>query len=148
REHLPQRLLEALGQVVEVIGDSAQQVAARLLDDVTQWQDVELVLRHLAQAEHQSLYDTGNRVGRDDLEERRREVEQDRFHEHAVELPEVDALVGDHTFEDDVGAMAEDAWPEDIEEGAEDRGDEDDAEDEPLRPEEAAEPDHGGAEVL
>ena len=36
REHLAQRLLEALGDVVDVVGDPAQQVAARLLVDVAE----------------------------------------------------------------------------------------------------------------
>ena len=38
REHLAQRLLQALRDVVDVVGDPAQQVAARLLVDVAERQ--------------------------------------------------------------------------------------------------------------
>ena len=44
REHLAQRLLQALRDVVDVVGDPAQQVAARLLVDVAERQRVDLVL--------------------------------------------------------------------------------------------------------
>ena len=48
-EHLAQRLLEALRDVVDVVGDPAQQVAAGLAVDVGEGQAVELVLDVAAQ---------------------------------------------------------------------------------------------------
>ena len=44
REQLAQRLLQALREVVDVVRDAAQQVAARLLVDVAERQHVDLVL--------------------------------------------------------------------------------------------------------
>ena len=43
-DELVQRLLQALGDVVDVVGDPAEQVAALLAVDVRQGQAVELVL--------------------------------------------------------------------------------------------------------
>ena len=57
REQLAQRLLEALGEVVDVVRDPAQHVAARLAVDVPQRHPVELVLDVGAQAEHRPLHD-------------------------------------------------------------------------------------------
>ena len=50
REQLAQRLLQALREVVDVVGDPAQHVAARLAVDVAQRHAVELVLDVRAQA--------------------------------------------------------------------------------------------------
>ena len=66
REHLAQRLLQALGDVVDVVGDPAQQVAALLLVDVAERQGVDLVLDVGAQLEHQPLDDAGEHVGGDE----------------------------------------------------------------------------------
>ena len=62
REHLVHRLLEALGDVVEVVGDPAEQVAPLLVVDVAQRQGVDLVLGHRAQPEHQPLHHAGDEV--------------------------------------------------------------------------------------
>ena len=64
REHLAQRLLQALGEVVDVVGDPAQQVAARLAVDVAERQAVELVLDLGAQPVHRALHDAGEQVRR------------------------------------------------------------------------------------
>ena len=63
REQLAQRLLQALGDVVDVVGDAAEQVAARLAVDVAERQPVELVLDVGAQPVHRALHDAGEHVG-------------------------------------------------------------------------------------
>ena len=60
RQHLAQRLLQALGQVVEVVGDPAEQVAARLLVDVAQGEGVDLGLGLGPQPLHEPLHDAGD----------------------------------------------------------------------------------------
>ena len=62
REQLAQRLLQALREVVDVVGDPAQHVAARLAVDVAQRHPVELVLDVGAQPEHRPLHDAGEQV--------------------------------------------------------------------------------------
>ena len=61
-EQLAQRLLEALGDVVDVVGDPAEQVAAGLAVDVAERQAVELVLDVGAQPVHRALHDAGEQV--------------------------------------------------------------------------------------
>ena len=69
-EHLADRLLQALREVVEVVGDAAQQVAASLAVDVAEREHVELGLGLLPQAEHQALHDAGEGVGDGDADGR------------------------------------------------------------------------------
>ena len=62
REQLAQRLLQALREVVDVVGDPAQHVAARLAVDVAQRHPAELVLDVRTQPEHRALHDPGEQV--------------------------------------------------------------------------------------
>ena len=50
------------GEVVDVVGDPAEQVAALLPVDVGERQPVELALDRLAQLEHRSLHHAGEQV--------------------------------------------------------------------------------------
>ena len=68
REHLAQRLLQALRDVVDVVGDPAQQVAARLLVDVAERQRVDLVLDVGPQLDIERWIDPGEDVRRDGAE--------------------------------------------------------------------------------
>ena len=61
-EQLAQRLLQALGDVVDVVGDPAEQLAARLPVEVGQRQPVELVLDVGAQPEDGALHDVVEQV--------------------------------------------------------------------------------------
>ena len=93
REQLAQRLLQALREVVDVVGDPAQQVAARLAVDVAQRHPVELVLDVGTQAEHRALHDPGQQ--RSDCrrgQHRRRRVDREHDEQRVVQLREVDAL--------------------------------------------------------
>ena len=78
REDLADRLLQALGEVVDVVGDPAQQVAAGLAVDVAERQPVELVLDRFAQRVHRALHDAGEDVRLRVGERPRRQVQARR----------------------------------------------------------------------
>ena len=91
-QHLAERLLQALGEVVEVVGDAAEEVATRLVVDVAQRQPVDLRLGLLAQVQHRALHEAGDHPRRRHLQQRRHDVQRDGQPERAVELTEVDAV--------------------------------------------------------
>ena len=78
----------------------------------------------------------------------RHDVEADGEHQHLVEAAEVDARRAPEPVDDHVGAPAEHPRPEDVEEGADDGGEEDEHEDRALGPEEGPEPTDGQAELV
>ena len=63
-EQLAHRLLQRLADVVDVVGDPAQQLAARLLVEVAQRQPVDLVLDVGAHPQHGALHDVVEQVAR------------------------------------------------------------------------------------
>ena len=85
-EHLGEGLLEALGDVVEVVGDAAEQVAAGLAVDVGEREVVELGLGLGPEAEHEALHDAGEDEGDGDAEEGGDAVDGADLEEGAVQL--------------------------------------------------------------
>ncbi len=79
-------------QVVDVVGDPAEQVAAGLAVDVAERQMVELALDRLAQREHRALHHTGEHVGLRVRQDPRRQVDRRDDEQLAVQCSEVDAL--------------------------------------------------------
>ena len=71
REQLAQRLLQALGDVVDVVGDAAEQVAARLAVDVAERHRLSLSSTSRAQPVHRALHDAGEQE-RLQVQQRRR----------------------------------------------------------------------------
>ena len=63
RDQLGQALLERLADVVDVVGDAAQQVAARVAVEVAQRQPAELLVDVAAQPVDGPLGDAGHDVG-------------------------------------------------------------------------------------
>ena len=140
RQELAQRLLEALGDVVDVVGDPAQQVTARLAVDVAERQRVELVLDLGPQPEHRALHDAGERVRLQPRQDGRADVEAERGEQRPVQRAEVDAAAADARH-DEVGGVAEDLRAEHDEGDADDGQDDDEGEARALRahaPQEAA----------
>ena len=70
-DQLAQRLLQGLGDVVDVVGDPAEHLAARLLVEVAQRQPGQLRLDLLAQPEHRALHDRGGEPALEQREQRR-----------------------------------------------------------------------------
>ena len=112
-EQLAQCLLEALGDVVDVIGDPTQQVASRLAVDVGERQAVDLLLDLRAQPHHRPLDDAGEDVRLQIGEGGGHDVERHHSDQDVAELVELDAvgLAGDAP-DDDVGALTQDPRPE------------------------------------
>ncbi len=111
REHHAQGLLQALRDVVDVVGDPAQQVAAGLAVDVPEREAVELVLDVAAELVHGPLHDAGEDVALEVLQHVRRDVHAGGGQQHLVQLGEVDAVPAD-AVDDDVGRVAEEAGAE------------------------------------
>ena len=116
REHLAQRLLQALRDVVDVVGDAAQQVAALLLVDVAERQRVDLVLDRRPQPEHQPLHDAGEEVAR----RRSTAATTPRraptaWYSTWCSAPKSMPLAAEDAADDDVGAVPEHARAEDVE---------------------------------
>ena len=91
-QQLADGLLKALGQVVDVVGDPAEQVASRRAVDVTERHPVELVLDIGAQPAHRALDHPGEGVRSQVLERRRGDIEPDHDQQQPMEAGEVDAL--------------------------------------------------------
>ena len=90
-QQLAERLLHALRDVVDVVGDAAEQVAAGLTVEVRQRHRVQLRLHVGAQAVHRALHHAGQHVR---LQVRQRvagEVQADGKPERGVQRGEVDA---------------------------------------------------------
>src|SRR5690606_36097880 len=93
-ERLAQRLLQALGDVVDVVGDAAEQLPPGLPVEVTQWQAVDLLLDVLAQAVDGALHDLVEDEALEVGEQRRAEVDREGQQEHPADGFEVDADTG------------------------------------------------------
>ena len=93
-DELAQGLLEALGDVVDVVGDPAQQLASGLVVEVGQRQPVQLVLDVTAQPEDRPVDDPGEQVGLHPAEDRRHEVDPEDEEQDVPDGGEVDAEAG------------------------------------------------------
>ena len=94
-EHLAHRLLKALGDVVHVVGDPAEQLTAWLAVEVAQRQPVELVLDLGAHPQHRVLDDVVEEVALEEPEQGRADVEGEHDQQHGAQCGEVDALARD-----------------------------------------------------
>ncbi len=124
REHLAHRLLEALGQVVEVVGDPAEQVTALVLVDVAQRERVDLGLGGGSRSRNIRRWTTPaiSQAVSDRRAPSTRRRAPGRLEEDPVELAHVDALPGsEHALDDRVGGVAEHAAAADVQDGADDR---------------------------
>ena len=130
-EHLAERLLQALRDVVDVVGDPAQQVAPGLLVDVAERERVDLVFGR-PQPVHEVLDEAGEDVRGEDRQQGGDAVQRDRLEQHVMQGTEVDPTVGDHAAEDDVGPVSEHAGTEHVEHGAADGGANDGIQEEPV----------------
>ncbi len=92
REHLAERLLQALREIVDVVRHPAEQVTAGHAIDVAEWKAVELLLHFGPQTRHGALHDPGEHVGLQVRQHGRGDVEAEREQQRAVELREVDAV--------------------------------------------------------
>ena len=91
RDELAQRLLQALRDVVDVVGDPAEQLAARLRVDVGQRQPVELVVDVGAQLAHGALHHVVEQVTLQPRQHARGDVDERAQQQHGAERAEVDA---------------------------------------------------------
>ena len=149
REQLAHRLLQALGEVVDVVGDPAQHVAARLTVDVAQRHAVELVLDVGAQLEHRPLHDAGEQVRLQVATTWRTPRRcRARSSRRVCSVGEVDALPARDAAHDDVGGAAEDLGREHQQRDAGDGEDQDGDDAEPLRAQPGREPAGRVLEVL
>ncbi len=96
REQLAHRLLEALADVVDVVGDPAEHLAAGRAVEVGQRQPVDLLLDVLAHPADGVLHDPVEDVALQPRQQRRRDVHRERQQQHPADGVEVDALAGDH----------------------------------------------------
>ena len=104
--HLVDGLLEALGEVVDVVGHPAEQVASGVLVDVGEGKAVELGLDGLSQSEHRSLERPAEQVVLD-VAQRPRQREHPADDKKPIPEPVgVDAALAD-AGHDDVGGAAE-----------------------------------------
>jgi len=121
---LAEGLLEALRDVVDVVGDAAQQVAARLAVDVAEGEAVQLVLDLGAQTQHRSLHDPGQQERLQPLEGGRHDVDAERCEQHVAHVVEVDAAgaaeLGHDALEQDVGGVAQHLGADDRQRHADD----------------------------
>ena len=122
-EQLAQRLLEALGDVVDVVGDPGQQVAAGLAVHVGQREPVDLVLDVGPQPVHGALHHAGQQVR---LHVRQQPTPRGRGRARpagwcAARSKSMPSGRGE-AVDDDVGAVAQDAGPDHGERDAADRG--------------------------
>ena len=95
RHQLAHGLLQGLADVVDVVGDPAQQLAARLLVEVAQGQGVDLVLDVGPHPVDRALDDVVEQVALEPRQQRRRGVHREGEHQHVADGGEVDALA-DH----------------------------------------------------
>ena len=86
-DQLGQALLERLADVVDVVRDPAQQVAARVAVEVAERQPAELLVDVLAQPVDGPLGDAGHDVALHPAEDRAHDVEPEQERDHAAEAP-------------------------------------------------------------
>ena len=105
-EQLAHRLLEALGDVVDVVGYPAQEFTARLAVEVTEREPVELVFDFGTHPQHRVLDDVVEQVSLQESQQGGEGVEADHDEEDRAERVEVDALAGDQVdAADQVGEL-------------------------------------------
>ena len=83
--------MEALAQIVDVVGNTAQDLAAGLLVEIRQRQPIELGFHVGTQSVHGALDDPGDEVPLRPHEDRRRHVQQQHEEKNPSEGSEVDA---------------------------------------------------------
>jgi len=148
---LTERLLETLGDVVDVVRDAAEQVTPGAAVDVGEGQAVDLVLDIGAQRAHGPLDDTGEQERLSVPEQERHHVQQEREKERAVKRGEVDPVAPattQETVEEDVGGVTEHPRPGDHETDADERHETDRDHEPPLPRHPARQPSRGGTEIL
>ena len=91
-EQLADRLLEALGQVVDVVGHPAEQISPRGAIDVAERKPVEFVLDVGSKLVGRALDDAGHDVGLEILQAGAACVEGDDEQQQRVEPVEIDGL--------------------------------------------------------
>ena len=112
-EQLAQGLLEGRADVVDVVGDAAQQLTAGLAVDVGERETVHLVLHVGAHPTHRALHHVVEDPPGQPAERGRADVDRQHEHEHVAHGGEVDALAGDDVHAADhvgdlvVAALAE-----------------------------------------
>ena len=94
-EQLAHRLLQGLADVVDVVGDPAQQLTARLPVEVAQRQRVDLVLDVGPHPPHGALHDVVEQVAGQPPQQRAEDVDAEHDQQHPAHRVEVDALPGD-----------------------------------------------------
>ncbi len=126
-QHLADGLLEALGQVVDVVGDPAQQVAPGGMVDVAERHPVELVLDVGAQPVHGPLHHAGQGVGRPGTGRwpSRRRGRPPRTGDGGARRSRCPGSAVEQAVDDDVRGVAQDPRTEDREEDTADRQDHD-----------------------
>ena len=95
REQLAHRLLQGLADVVDVVGDPAEQLAARLTGRSSQRQPVDLVLDVLAHPADGVLHDAVEDEALEPRQQRGRDVDREHEQQHVADRVEVDALARD-----------------------------------------------------
>ena len=93
-DELRQALLQRLADVVDVVGDATQQVAARVAVEVAQRQPAELFVDLRSQPVDRPLGDAGHDVCLQPGEDRADDVHDDEQHEDPGQRGEVDACAG------------------------------------------------------
>ena len=93
-DHLAERLLQRLGQVVDVVGDPGQDLPAGLRVEVPQRQPGQLGLHVRAHPEHQPLHDRGGDPALEQRGHRRGGVQGQHDDQQTAQCVEVDALPG------------------------------------------------------
>ncbi len=95
-DQLAQRLLQGLRDVVDVVRHPREQLAARLVVEVTQRQAVQLALGLPAQAEDEALDDPAGEPALDEAERERDQVHGEDEQQRPPDGVEVDALTWRH----------------------------------------------------
>ena len=102
-QQLAHRLLQALRDVVDVVGDPAEQLAAGPGVDVAQREPVQLVLHVPAQRGDRALHDAVEQPALQVRQQRRRHVDRHDEHQHPPERGEVHARAGHDVLRLDQG---------------------------------------------
>ncbi len=109
---LAQRLLHRLLEVVDVVGDPAEDLAARLPVEVAQRQPGQLGLHVLAQPEHRALHQGRGQPALEQRADRAAHVQREHDREDLGDVMEVDAVPRPDADEHDVDRLAQHARPQ------------------------------------
>ena len=110
-QHLAERLLHALGHVVDVVGHPAEQVSPSLSIHIGQRESVDLVLDVGPQPAHGALHDPCEQVVLRERQQPAAHVEAERSEQHVAQPGEVDPTTGD-AVDDRVGCGSQDLGAE------------------------------------